>query len=104
MLEAPEILDVVKEAWREEVIGDPWYVLTIKLKKVKESMRRLNTSKSNLHFAVEDDRNALLDFQLAMPSLPSEQQFKDESKLRKDLQDLLKKEEVFLRQKSRVTG
>ncbi|KAL8088692.1 hypothetical protein AgCh_038462 [Apium graveolens] len=63
------------------------------MKKAKVELKEINKSKGNLHSAIEAARNELLDFQLAMPHIPSEQ--------RANLQDHLKKEEVFLRQKSR---
>lgn len=102
LLKSPEFLVVVKEAWREEIVGDPWYSLTMKLKKTKIGLRRLNSASGNLHSAVVNARNSLLEFQEGMPAFPTEQQFLEEANLSTHLQNSLKQEEVFLRQKSRV--
>lgn len=102
LLSSPDFLKVVSEAWQEEIVGDPWYILTTKLRIAKMGLRKLNDYTGNLHSAVQEARNALLDFQMAMPISPSVQQFEAEAKLRAELQDKLKHEEIFLRQKARV--
>lgn len=102
LVDEPNFLQVVQEAWLEKVSGDPWFILTMKLKKVKAVLRRLNSSKGNLHALVESSRNALLLFQTALPQSPSVIQFEEEDKLRAELQLRLKNEELFLKQKSRV--
>lgn len=58
---------VVSEAWNEDVVGNPWYVVTTKLKRVKEALKRLNHEGENLHEAVFSARNNLLCFQEALP-------------------------------------
>lgn len=85
-----------------KLFGDAWFVLTSKLKKVKVVLRRLSSSAGNIHSDVADARNALLDFQLALTGIPTTQQFEEKAKLEKILQDSLKAEEIFLKQKSRV--
>lgn len=100
--DTPEFIEVVKKAWSENLRGDPWFVLTSKLRKVKEGLRHLNASKGNLHSLVEISRNELIAFQSSLPSLPSKQQFKLEEDLRVKFQNHLKDEELFLKQKSRI--
>lgn len=102
LIAAPGFMEAVSEAWEKEVRGDPWFVLTMKLRRVKEAMRKLNTARGNIHKKVEAANIALLDFQLHLPLCPTIQQFDEEERLRKELLAQLKSEEVFLRQKSRV--
>lgn len=102
LIRVPEFLDEVRSAWNIEVRGDPWFILTSKLKRVKDAMRRLNTSKGNLHSEVEETRSALLSFQEALPAMPSSDLYEEEKKLIQDYCNALQLEEIFLKQKSRV--
>lgn len=100
---SPSFLPEVASAWQEEIIGTPWFILTMKLKKVKNAMRRLNTATGNLHSASSLARNLLLDFQNRMPINPNPDQFLEEDHLIKAYHNALNAEEIFLKQKSRVT-
>ncbi|KAL8155889.1 hypothetical protein AgCh_001078 [Apium graveolens] len=86
LLDSLDFLIIIKEAWEEEIFGDPWFILNTKLMKSKVGLKRLNNYRGNLHTAVEVTRNALFDFQLAMTSDPTEQQFTEEANLIVDLQ------------------
>lgn len=67
MLSDPRFNDIVKEAWSSQVSGNPWYILTSKLKIVKARLRRLNANNGNLHAAVVEARNKLINFQNSLP-------------------------------------
>lgn len=98
----PDFLECVRNSWNTHVAGDPWYILTSKLKRVKTALRHLNTAAGNHHDNVIQARNALLLFQEAMPLHASTALFEAESDLCSKLQEALSVEEVFLKQKSRV--
>lgn len=102
LIDAPEFLSKVKDAWQVEVTGNPWFVLTMKLKKVKDSLRTLNRTNGNVHSAVTDSRSKLLAFQTSLPVQPSTLQLEEEAALIKALQQALSQEEILLKQKSRV--
>lgn len=102
ILEHPEFISTVNNAWSANVEGDPWFILTSKLKQVKSCLKALNRSNGNLHEGVCQARNALMLFQENMPSGPSASMLSSENKLCDDLRTALAKEEVFLKQKSRV--
>lgn len=102
LIQAPNFLEVVSSAWNDDIHGDPWFVLTSKLKKVKLAMKMLNVNSGNLQNLVETTRSVLLSFQAAMPDVPSASQFEAEKILIANLQKALSEEEIFLKQKSRV--
>lgn len=102
ILSAPTFLSTVEEVWSSPVFGDPWYVLTQKLKRVKQALVSLNKSRGDVHDRVSAARDALLQFQADMPLSPAPAQFLEEAKLSSELELFLKEEEVFLRQKSRI--
>lgn len=99
---APNFASTVEMAWNIVVQGDPWFILTQKLKNVKKALIALNKSGGNLHDNVALARDALLQYQSDMPVIPSEAHFIEEGKLSNDLEEHLRKEEIFLRQKSRI--
>lgn len=68
LLDHPQFSEIVSDAWTDSVHGSPWYVLTTKLKRVKEGLKSLNGSFGNLHNKVNLSRQALLDFQSLMVS------------------------------------
>lgn len=76
-MDAPGFLDLFAEVWNVDISGDPWYVLTSKLKKEKAALKSFNSNNGNLHNAVATARNVLLDFQLSFPAVPSVQQFEE---------------------------
>lgn len=102
MLADPKFLTIVKEAWSRPVLGDPWYIVTMKLKWVKEGLKKLNKDSGNVHVAVIEARQALITFQDALPISPDSSQLQEENYLCNKLRDALSKEEDFLKQKSRI--
>lgn len=102
IISSPDFLDTVSTAWNCSVAGDPWFTLTTKLKKVKLALKRLNIKKGNLQAKVESARNALRQFQSTMPINPTAAHFDEEKFLSCSLQNALKEEEIFLKQKSRI--
>lgn len=103
LLHHPDFLEVVKRAWDPVVMGDPWFVLSTKLKKVKSNLKALNTTNGNLRTNVDVARKALCDFQMLMNKPPSHDDILKEGALRLSYSQALLEEEEFFRQKSRVT-
>ena len=97
-----DFLEVVRSAWNIEVAGNPWFILTSKLKSVKVALRRLNSLNGNLQEIVLTARNNLLSFQENLPLIPSSSQLQDEKTLIDAFNKALLDEELFLKQKSRV--
>lgn len=83
-----------------EVTGNPWFVLTSKLKRVKLGLKNLNRSRGNLCDVVNTARNVLTTFQECLPVVPSTEQLIEESRLKTSLFQALDKEEKLLKQKS----
>ncbi|XP_017233089.1 uncharacterized protein LOC108207141 [Daucus carota subsp. sativus] len=102
LMDNEQFLSTVQQAWEDPVIGDKWFIVTTKLKRVKLALKNLNTSGGNLHANVLSARNALLNFQGLLPMAPSHAQRTEEGKLSNDLRRALLLEEKFLKQKSRV--
>lgn len=102
IIDHPEFLSKVADAWNENIRGDPWFVLSMKLKRAKAALKLLNSASGNLHDAVISARNALLAFQDTLPNTPSASLLLQESLLCSSLQKAINLEESFLRQKSRV--
>lgn len=68
-------LKVVSNAWNVHVSGDPWFVVTCKLKRVKLALIKLNKEGGNLQDAVFIAQSSLLQFQDNLPAVPSQSQF-----------------------------
>lgn len=102
LTEHPDFLYEVALAWNSHVSGNPWFVLTSKLKVVKAALKRLNRSSGNVHSNLVDARNALLSFQAGMDPNSHSDVFEEEKLLAQRFQSALKSEELFLKQKSRV--
>lgn len=102
LLEHPDFISIVQEAWSHQFFGDPWYVVTSKLKLVKIGLKNLNKRHGNVHGAVDTSRTALFEFQAALPSLPSSDLLLEEKRLILNYSLALSQEESFLKQKSRV--
>lgn len=102
IIQHADFLPAVANAWNSPVRGDPWFILSSKLKRVKHALKQLNLSNGNLHEAVNAARNALLLFQDNLSINPSADAIQIEERLCSELQKALSAEEVFLRQKSRV--
>lgn len=102
LLAHPDFLLIVKNAWSVTVTGDFWYILTSKLRKVKEAFKQLNAHSGNLHSKVSETRAALFTFQLNLPDIPSMVQLVEEQHLAESYSKALHEEEVLLKQKSRI--
>lgn len=74
MLTDPRFLEIVDSAWDTPVSGDPWFVVTTKLKVVKDGLRNLNRSMVNLQAVVHEASYNLEKFQSLLPDLPSHDQ------------------------------
>lgn len=103
LIEHDQFLNVVAAAWEIEVTGNPWFILTTKLKNVKSALKSLNRVVGNLHQEVIKARDDLLNFQRSLSSSPSLLQREQELILSSKLNDVLKVEETLLKQKSRIT-
>ncbi|KAK1402442.1 hypothetical protein POM88_002047 [Heracleum sosnowskyi] len=101
LVQHPDFLSIVRDTWSVVVYGDPWYILSTKLKHLKKELKKLNVSNGNLKAKVEEAGQNLVNFQSSMPS-PRESDFLQESILTKEYSSALKSEEEFLRQKSRA--
>ena len=102
VIQHQDFYSTVEEAWNIDIHGDPWYILSMKIKRVKAALKRLNKSCGNLHEAVIQARHALTSFQEGMSPSALSDVFKTEESLCLDLQRALSAEEIFLKQKSRV--
>ena len=102
LIQHKDFIDVIRTAWSIEVFGNPWFILTSKLKNVKVALRRLNNMNGNLHEAVVSARQTLLQFQQNLPLVPTSAQLYEEKNLTDILRKALLDEEVLLKQKSRV--
>lgn len=97
-----DFLRTVKDAWSTNISGDPWFILTGKLKKVKSALRLLNKQSGNIHSKLQEARNTLFSFQDSLPSIPSADLLLHEKLLIQELQNACYNEELFLKQKSCV--
>lgn len=102
LIEHPSFLDEVRKAWDFPISGSAWFILTTKLKRVKSCMSQLNSATGNVHIAVLESRNNLLSFQNGMSVPPTSAEILEEARLSLLYSLALNKEEVFLKQKSRV--
>lgn len=102
LIEHPKFKDTVEAAWNIDISGDPWFVLTSKLKNVKLALKTLNREHGNLHDQMIIARNAFLDFQESLPQVPSAAQRLEEERLCNIFTTALHSEETLLKQKSRV--
>ncbi|XP_063942672.1 uncharacterized protein LOC135150335 [Daucus carota subsp. sativus] len=102
VIQHSDFLSTVEEAWNIVTHGEPWYVLSTKIKRVKAGLKRLHNSCGNLHEAVIQARHALTSFQEGMSFSAPPDVFKTKESLCLDLQRALSAEEIFLKQKSRV--
>ena len=95
--------EIVGSAWAGNIEGNPWFILTCKLKKVKAALKLLNNSHGNVHSKVSTARSLLLNHQESMPLCPTSDQIIHEKHLIENFNSVLLEEESFLKQKSRVT-
>lgn len=92
----------IETAWGSTIGGDPWFILTSKLKLVKSAMIKLNKDSGNLHTNVETSRANLMHFQASMTANPSTFEYNEESRLSNLYSVALCEQETFLKQKSRA--
>lgn len=102
LIDHKDFMPTVASIWSTYFEGDAWFVLTSKLKRLKQALKTLNRNCGNLHTRVIDSRKALSNFQDALPSLPSSELLIEERRLMDDYYDALSTIERFLKQKSRV--
>lgn len=98
----PLFMSTVSSCWTTEVTGDPWYILTSKLKLVKAALKSLNHSIGDLHSRVNLNREVLASFQQNLQHPAPAELYAREQELIAELKHSLDAEESFLKQKSRV--
>lgn len=103
LINAPSFMTDVNTAWNVSIDGNPWHVLSLKLKRVKAVLRCLNSRHGNVHLRVHEAKAALFSFQSNLTSSPSTDQLLHEHSLISALQDAFLEEEIFFKQKSRVS-
>lgn len=101
-LEHPRFSLIVEEAWNAVIEGNPWFILTSKLKLIKDAFKNLNQDVGNLHEKVNEARESLLRYQNSLPNCPTPDQFFEEEHLVNSFSEALQQEEIFLKQKSRI--
>lgn len=102
LIQHERFLETVKHAWSVHISGDPWFILTQKLKLTKSALRNLNMSNGNVHSKVMLAKHDLLNFQKDMSSPPSSSELIMEKNLIGIYSRALLEEETFLKQKARV--
>ena len=100
----PTFLDLVKEAWQNEVHGTPMYRLTSKLKRVKAILKTFNFhSFGKLRERVVDAKEILNQAQFVLINNPTDPLLMvNEKNCLNSYHDLACAEKGFLKQKSRV--
>ncbi|KAL8146705.1 hypothetical protein AgCh_004445 [Apium graveolens] len=94
LIDHPHFLNLVKEAWDFDITGDRWWILTGKLKRVKQSMISRNRNGRNLHLKVIEARSYINMFQEGLPP-PSLEQLEEEARLIEDYNCALKMKRFF---------
>ena len=102
ILDHDSFLLSVQQSWEVPVQGNPWFILTSKLKRLKSVLKCLNRDTGNVHERVTASRSDLLAFQRNLPTVPSDIQREEELLKCTRLHNALLDEEKFLKQKSRV--
>ena len=97
-------LSIVEQSWNKPIAGGAMYILHEKLKRLKAELRRFNkTYFGNISAKVEEKRKELADIQIQILNFPSNDiLIEREKSLTKEFSDMLKAEESFYRQKSRI--
>jgi hypothetical protein len=92
---------VIDAAWSSQIIGSPALCLVRKLTQTKTALKWWN----KIHFGniQEKIKSTLAKIDLIQQATPCSNNFLIESQLKKDLEDLLVKEEILWRSKSRET-
>lgn len=95
-------LPTVAKCWSTNIHGNPWFILTSKLKLVKQALKTLNSDVGNVHSRVAQTRAALDGFQQLLSNSTHVHDLEMEKMLIADYKKSLDIEESFLKQKSRV--
>lgn len=54
IIAAPNFYNIVREVWNCDVTGNPWFILTSKLKHVKASLKTVNINLGDVHDKVKE--------------------------------------------------
>ena len=100
----PSFIDLVKDAWDFDVYGTPMYRLTRKLRNVKSRLKAFNFQVfDNIQEKVVESRETLYRAQSELLSNPNDSGLVENEKIcLKNLHELARDEEGFLKQKSRI--
>lgn len=102
LIDNENFLPTVAAVWEAQVLGDPWFVLTMKLRAVKQGLKTMNLTYGNLHDSVRLATQQLKNLQDNMSSNPTSGDLIEEKRLCDILAEVLRNEEILLRQKSRI--
>ena len=102
--DTPGFEDLVSLAWSACFDGSPQFILSQKLKALKQVLRNLNKQQfSNLQFKIEEARDKLINIQRQLNTSPGDEHLRSlEACALQDLIAMNKAEESFSRQKSRA--
>ena len=100
----PSFIDLVKDAWDYDVYGTPMYRLTRKLRNVKSRLKAFNFQIfDNIQEKVVESRETLQRAQADLLSNPNDSGLVENEKIcLKNLHELARDEEGYLKQKSRI--
>ena len=103
-MDSPDFLELVALAWNTYFDGSPQYILSQKLKVLKQHLKVFNNQHfSNISRRVEEARDKLFNIQSLMNLHPGDVDLSTaEADALHDLYTLTKAEESFARQKSRA--
>ncbi|PNX60507.1 hypothetical protein L195_g051967 [Trifolium pratense] len=101
----PDCLNVITRSWNRVVVGCPVYVLTQKLKFLKESLKIWNKNTfGNVHSNVKIASQKLDDIQHVLDSIGPTDVLLDQQNIAQiNLDNALNMEELFWKEKSRVS-
>ncbi|XP_043689263.1 uncharacterized protein LOC122640174 [Telopea speciosissima] len=100
----PGFIDFVKGIWEEPVAGSPLLVLFLKLKRLRGTLRKWNREVfGNVHQQVKDAEDCVCRIEVAYDQSPNEGAKEELEEDRKILEGVLLQEEIFWKQKSRVS-
>lgn len=102
LINHPDFLWIVRNAWADNVSGNIWVALRAKLNLVKDGQKGLNNKRGNLNAKVDRARVDLSTFQASMPSNPSRGVLIEELRLMSLLNYAVVSQEILLKQKSRI--
>ena len=71
LMDSELFMPIVAQAWSTPVRGDKWYILTSKLKFVKQAVKSMNKDVGILHSKVISALNELSNYQSGLSNVPS---------------------------------